>query len=598
MMSESWAFAIAYIALVSFAAQWAAWRARLPAILLLLLVGILSGSVLGVLKPDQLFGELLFPFVSASVAIILFEGALTLNLDEIRKTASVVRRLVSIGALAGGCIVTAATHYILDFSWGFAVLIGAITTVTGPTVISPLLRTVRPNANIANVLRWEGILIDPVGAILTLLVFEFILTRSHGGAVMHTLQVFAELVATGVVLGGGAGAALGILLKRHLVPEYLRNFAVLSVVLVAFTLSNYIIHESGLLTVTIAGLILANIPGVQIRDILHFKENLSLLLISGLFIILAARISLEDISSLGFSVLVLLLVMQFVARPVGVLLSTWGSSLTWKERIMVSWVAPRGIVAAAVAAIFALRMEQAGEAESVYLVPLVFSIIIGTVVFQSITARLVAAWLGVAEPSPKGFLIIGANAFARMIAKSLQDEDIQVLLVDTSRENIVDAKMEGLKAFYGNPVSEYADQHLDLVGLGRMLALTPERHLNAVSSMRYQSEFGQDRVYSILVSDKKLVAEKLRASEQHRGQTLFGKDVSYGKLASLISKGGVIKSTKITADFDFSEYKNTHPNAILLFAKKPSGWLEVFKEDSKLTPEEGWTILSLVPASA
>src|SRR5690606_38555081 len=341
-------------------------------------------------------------------------------------------------------------------SFELALLFGGMVTVTGPTVIVPLLRRVRPVASVARVPRWKGIVIDPIGALLAVLAYELIIVSGSGSDnILHSLWLFAQTTMFGAVIGVAVALALAELLRRHLVPEYLRSFLVLSAVVGQFVISNEVMHESGLVAVMVCGMVLTNRRGVNTDDILHFKENLSVILISGLFIVLAARIEMHQIAALGAASLLLVGAVQFVARPLAVLASTFGSNLNWRERALLSWIGPRGIVAAAVSALFAERLEAQGIAGAQALVPLTFLVIIGTVLLQSISARPLAKLLGVAEPSPRGFLIVGANPVARAIASALQKNGFSALLTDSNWENIRAARMAGLSVFYGNPVSMY-----------------------------------------------------------------------------------------------------------------------------------------------
>ncbi len=595
-MNEHIMLLLAGIGLIAIICQWFAWWVKLPAILFLLLAGIVAGPVTGWLDPDALFGDLLFPIVSLSVAVILFEGGLTLRFHEIRGLERVVRNLVSTGMLVTWLIVALATHLLLGFSWELSFLFGAVMVVTGPTVIIPLLRTVRPNASIANILRWEGIVIDPIGALLAVLVFEFIISGQGGSALSHTLVTFGTVLAVGFSLGAAAGYLLGLVLRHHLLPEYLHNVATLTVVFGVYAYSNAIAEESGLLTVTVMGIWLANMRQVPMRDILHFKESLSVLLISGLFIILAARIELEQFIQLGWGALALFIAIQFIARPAKVFISTLGSSLTWQERMLLAWIGPRGIVAAAITALFALRLQQQGYEGAELLVPLAFTIIIGTVVLQSATAGMLARLLGVAEPEPKGFLIIGANSVARAIGRALRKQGFRAVLTDTNWKHIKDARVkDGLETFYGNPVSDYADRHLHLVGIGRMLGLSRQSDLNALASLKYRPEFGRKGIYTLQSSADVNRSEKLVVSGEHRGYVLFGEDVTYSKLASLMSKGAEIRSTLLTEEFDFDAYRKKYRNrAIPLFALNPKGKLECFVAGGRLTPQPGWTVIAMI----
>ncbi len=594
-MSEHGLVALAGIGLLSIACQWFAWSVKLPAILFLLLTGIVAGPVTGWLNPDELFGDLLFPIVSLSVAVILFEGSLTLKFDQIKGITKVVRNMVTIGMLTTWLVLSTACYLFLPFPLELAMLFGAIAVVTGPTVIIPMLRTVRPNARISNILRWEGIIIDPVGAILAVLVFEFIISSGINQAISHTLLVFGQVIIIGVALGAFAGHTLGLILRNHLLPEYLHNMATLTLMFGVFALSNVLQAESGLLTVTVMGIWLANMRDVRVDEILDFKESLSLLLISGLFIILAARIEFSQIEALGWGAVGVLLVIQFVARPLKIFLCTLGSDLRWQERALLSWIAPRGIVAAAVSALFAMRLQQQGYEQASLLVSLTFLVIIGTVVLQSSTARFVAKKLGVAEPEPRGVLIIGANQIAREIAKAIEKQGFRALLTDTSWDNIRVARMEGLTTYYGNPISEHADRHLDLVGIGKMFGMSPQDDLNTLASLRYKREFGINQIYSLPSKKKKSNPEKHTVSDEHRGYTLFGDEISYSKLASLLSKGAEIHSTLLTQTFGFEEYTRKYgKSAIPLLAIDKKDVLRVFHGGEQLTPGAGWNIISLI----
>jgi NhaP-type Na+/H+ or K+/H+ antiporter len=414
--------------------------------------------------------------------------------------------------------------------------------VTGPTVIVPILRTVKPNATISNILRWEGIVIDPLGAILAVLVFEVILSIQLQGYASfdHTALMFRQTLLVGILLGVIPAYLFGLVLRQHLMPEYLHNVATLSLVFVVFAASNHLSEESGLLAVTIMGIWLANMKNVPVDDILDFKESLSILLISGLFILLAARLDFSQFAALGCSAIGLFIFIQFFARPLKVFVSTIGSELSWQEKFMVSWIGPRGIVAAAVTALFAIRLQEQGVAEAELLVPLAFTIIIGTVVVQGTTAKFLAQMLNVAEPDDTGFLIIGANPVSRMVALALNEHGFNTVVTDGSWPNIKAARMEGLTSYYGNAISEHADRHLDLVGLGNLLAMSPQQDYNALAGQRYRSEFGSNRVYFLSTEaekDKKNDDQISRTVVSHDHQILFSSDITFSKLASLISQG-------------------------------------------------------------
>jgi NhaP-type Na+/H+ or K+/H+ antiporter len=591
---ENVALTIAVMLFVASLCQWLAWRVRMPAILFLLLAGLVAGPVAGWMDPDALLGDLLMPAVSLSVAIILFEGSLTLDLQEIRGLGRVVQRMITVGALVTWIVVAIATRLIFGFSWGLSALLGAIVIVTGPTVIVPMLRSVRPNRKIANILRWEGIAIDPVGALLAVITFEFLLASSAGTGFANAAWLFLQAVAAGTTLGVLSGVALGWVLSRNLMPEYLHNLATLSLILLTFTVSNAITHESGLLAVTAMGMWLANRKDVDIHPILNFKEHLSLLLISVLFILLAARIELTDLAALGWQALILLAVLQFVARPAKILVSTFGQDVSWREKALLAWIAPRGIVAAAISAIFAERLLAQGYEEAGALVPLTFTMIIGTVLLQSTTARHLARLLGVAEPSPRGFLIVGSNPFSRALAESLQQHDFRCIIADTNWEDLKLARMAGLETYYGNPASEHAESHLDLSGIGGLLAMSRQRHLNYVSAVHYRNDFGRQRVYTVTAPADEKASGKMRVSNEHIGNRLFGDAVSYADLVSAALRGRRVTSTTLSAEFDWQAYQDKYAQLrVPLFVIDRQGLIHPFTDDDTLVPGAGSEIIAL-----
>jgi len=586
------ALTFALIGLLGIGAQWLSWWLKLPSIVLLLLIGVLAGPVTGWLDPDALLGDLLLPLVSLGVAIILFEGSLTLKLQEIRGHGQVVTRLVTVGALVSWLVIGISAWWLLDLSWQLSLLFGALVSVTGPTVIMPLLRTVRPKSELANILRWEGIIIDPLGALLAVLVFEFIVSGERG----HTALVFAEVAAVGGVAGVAGALLLAVILRRHLMPEYLHNVATLVLVLGVFAGSNALAHESGLLAVTVMGMLLANLRGVPIDDILHFKESLTVLLISGMFILLAARVDLSALWALGFGAILVLGVVLFVARPLSVWVSTLGTAVDWPGRVLLAWIAPRGIVAAAVSALFALRLEQLGYEQADLLVSLTFTVIVGTVVLQSLTAGPLGNRLGVTEPDARGVLIVGAGRAARAIAVALTGRDYRVRVTDTSWDNISAARMEGLDTYFGAAVSEHADRHLDLVGLGKMFAMSRPPALNALACMRFRAEFGAKSVFSIGAEANRSDDGKSLMAGRHQCPWLFGDNITLAKLESLLSQGHEVRGTPLTESFGPAELERYYGNrALALFALDPKNRLRVYCDQSSFEAGPDWTVFSLVP---
>ena len=591
-MAEHILLTLALVSFFGILSQWLSWYIKLPSIIFLLLFGIVIGPVSGLFDPDATMGELLFPFVSMGVAIILFEGGLTLRFHEIKGLTRPLYMLLTLGLVLTWTMVAVSTHLLLGLTWELSILFGALMTVTGPTVIKPLLKTVRPHADIANILHWEGVILDVAGAILIVLVYKTITLQQYGAMISLSL---ASIVATGIINGVAGAFLLAFLLRRYFLPHFLHHVFTLTLVLVIFALSNAIAHESGLLAVTLMGMILANMKNVNIEDILFFKESLSLLLISVLFIILSARLDLFALFDMGWAALGLLGVILFIVRPLSVMLSTLFSDLTLRARIFLSWIAPRGIIAAAVSALFAMRLEEFGYAEAGLLVPLTFMVIIGTILLQGLSARSLAQWLGLREAEPTGMLILGANHVSREIAKSLKQQGFTVKLADTDWENITTARMEGFDTYYGRAVSDHADRNMELSGIGRLLAISPHATLNALASTRFKSEFGSENIYYLQDSEGKKLEKSKASHSRIVGRQLFTEDVTFSKLSSLLHGPGKIKTTTLSEEFDLEAYKKAHNSKVIpLYLLDTDGKLHFFTTDHELKPKVGWKITSLI----
>lgn len=596
-MSETILVNIAAIFLMAIGAQWLAWRIRIPSILILLILGFLAGPILGLLDPDSLMGELLFPFVSLSVGIILFEGGLTLRLKELPPIRTVITRLVTLSALVTWVLATIAAVYILNLSFPIAILLGAIVIVTGPTVVGPLLRQIRPRGRVGSVLKWEGILIDPIGAITAVLVFEAIVasqTTSIQGTVIEIAKSIGTEITAGGFMGIATAAFLIFILWRRLVPDYLQNAVTLMVVSVAFAIANFIQPESGLITTTIAGIILANQSYISVRHIEEFTEDIQVMLIGTLFILLSARIALEDILMVGPTALVFLAVLILVIRPIATFFATARSEFTWQEWLFASMMAPRGIVAASVASIFAFELSHAGDfAEAELLVPLTFVVIVGTVLFYGLLADPVARALGLSERNPQGVLFVGSHRFARAIAKALQDLGFRTMLVDTNWHNIQIGTEEGLNTHYGNALSEHMLENLDLSGIGRMLAMTANNEINSLASLHFPEVFSRAEVYQLSTNEP--MNEQDTGPQHLRGRFLFEEDLTYNRIVEMLSEGATVEIFKLNNDFPASKYMDVYDErAIPLFVVDERGQLLINTADIGIIPQDGQTVVSLV----
>lgn len=593
-ISQHLLIGISFIVILGISAQWLAWRLRLPAILLLLICGFAAGPLIGIIDPNQLFGKLLLPIVSLSVAIILYEGGLSLRFSEIRDVGGVVRNLISIGILISWVVIAGCAYYVLKLELPLAILIGAILVVTGPTVIVPLLRHVRPAGRIGPVLKWEGIINDPVGVIIAVLVFEAILALERGNALKVIATGTVQATIIGSVIGILGAAIIILLFKRYWVPDFLQNPFSLMVVVGTFTLSNYFQSESGLLSVTLMGIILANQKWINVKHIVEFKENLRVLLISTLFIILAAHLSIDNLKHmLDQKNFIFLAALIFLVRPLAVFISAGISKLSWKEKLFLAWMAPRGIVAAAISSIFALRLEESGFIQADLMVPVTFLVIAGTAAIYGLTASPLATWLGLANPNPQGVLIIGADKLARTVGKAIGNEGVPVLLIDSNRSYIIDAKNDGLRTHYANFLSERVLDEIDLDGIGRLLALTPNEEVNSLSALHFIDVFGRSEVYQVSIENNGEEKEKL--PKHLRGRTLFGEDITYSKVWKLIESGAVIEKTPLKDKSDFENIQYPQGNSgIPLFLIDGGNILTMFAADNPPTPKSGQVLVSLV----
>ena len=609
-MAEHVLLGLVAVIVLGIGAQWLAWRLKVPSILLLLAFGFLAGPVSGLvlerplLNPNELMGDLLLPFVSLAVALILYEGGLTLRFAELRGGGTVLWRLVTVGAAATLLLVAAAARLLLDFPFELAILLGAILVVTGPTVIIPLLREIRPKSRVRAILKWEGIVIDPIGAMLAVLVFEVITLQGEQSPFVQVITIVFRTVVVGGGLGVLAGLLLALLLRAYWIPDFLDNAVSLMIVLAAYALAELVQSESGLFTATVMGITLANQRLADVRHIVEFKENLRVLLLATLFIMLAARVQIETLNNVGLASLAFMLVLIVVVRPLSVLLSSIGSPLPWTEKAFLALTAPRGIVAASVSAVFALRLgamqyEHAEFARE--LVPITFIAIVGTVMFCSVVLPSAARWLGVAEPQPQGVLFVGAHPWARAMAEALKKLGLRVLMVDTNRRNIAAARMLGLDVYFGNVLTRQTIDDIDLAGIGKLFATTPNDSVNLLAVQRFWRTFGRSNVY-LVAPQRDSQTEKKPSEEPMQGRFLFDRRISATTLAERISKGGFIKVTPITASFTYDDFKrHSGGKSIPMFVYTETKKLVVATDGQTIDPRPGQTLVSLVeekPADA
>lgn len=551
-------FVIPGIVVGAFAASWLADRLRIPSILTLLAVGVLIGPVFGVVDPASMFGDLLTPFVSVAVGVILFEGGLSLRISEIEGSQRIIWSLVSVGVIVTWVVGAVAAWTFTDLGIASAVLLGSILVVSGPTVVGPILQTVRPTRRIGSILKWESIFIDPVGAMLAVITFNVITSEREGPGTLDVVLDVVLFVADGFVAGALVAAAAVFVLRRHWVPEHLVSLFGLASALAAYMAAESIFHESGLLSTTVVGLILSNHPRVSTESIVKFSEVLRVLLIGVLFIVLSARLTRDQILAIGWGALGLIAALVFVARPLAAWLSTWGSDLDVKKRLLIAGVAPRGIVAASIASVFGLELEAAGFPGAELITPLAFAVIVVTVLIYGLGAGPLARWLGEASSNQEGVLVLGAGPVERAIAATLDEAGVEVIVATTNRRDELRARMSGLRTFFGNVLDEDIDLRLELSGIGRLFALTPNDEVNTLTARRFTDLFGRGEVYQLAPGESPTGVEG--GTFDLGGRVLFDEDVGYERLSTRL-RTEAIHSTSLTSEFRLESFRDLHGHA-------------------------------------
>lgn len=568
------------------AAQWLAWRLRIPAILLLLVTGFVVGPVTGLLDPDRLFGESFRGLVSIAVGLILFEGGLTLRFRELRGAGKVVRNLVTLGALLTWLLGSLAAVYVAGVGTRVAILVGAILVLTGPTVVIPLVRHVRPRPPLGAILRWEGILIDPIGALLAVLVLEA-LTSSVATSTEIALGITRTLLfGGGLGLLGGYGLAKAI--ERFLVPDMLHVPVTFGVVTVTFVVANLLQAEAGLLAVTVMGIVMANRSNLDVEHIAEWKEQLSTVLLSVLFLSIAARIPLDQLTQLGWKPVLYTAVLVLLVRPLAVLASTLFTGTPWADRAFLMAMAPRGIVVAAVSSEFSLHFEQSGLDDGGTIVALVFPVIVLTVVVYGFAAGPIARALGIAKTAPQGVLIVGADLVGRELGSALVEQELEVLMVDTNARNTAAARTSGLRTWHGSVLSPRFAEEAELAGIGNALAVTPSDEINRLAMQQLLPTFGRAGLFRLPP------AARHKAHEPSPGRLLFRTDVTIEQLRERLQKGARIKATRITEHFGPEEYRAHYgEQAWPLFVLAADGSLQVVTAGNPPTLKVGCTVIAL-----
>ncbi|RED50723.1 cation:proton antiporter [Seonamhaeicola aphaedonensis] len=598
---------LAGIIILGILAQWFAWKFKIPAILPLILIGLLVGPIAAEFLSDDgqkwiepiwngkkgLFpGEGLYYFVSLAISVILFEGGLTLKRAEIKSLGPVITKLITVGSAITFFGAGVLAHFVFNLSWELSFLFSALVIVTGPTVITPILRNIPLKKDISTVLKWEGILIDPIGALVAVLVFEFISVGGEAGFTKTALIEFGKILLFGTTFGFTFAHALAFVVNKQLIPHYLLNVVSLSTVLLVFVESEIFAHESGLLAVVVMGMVLGNGKLENIKEILYFKESLSVLLISILFILLAANINIEDLLLLyNWNTAILFAAVVFIIRPLAVFICTIQSTLKINDKLFISWVGPRGIVAAGIASLFGGKLVKQGVPGAEYITPLVFMVVLGTVLLNATTARYFAKWIGVFLKHSYGVLIVGASPVARLIAKYLVDNNRHVVLIDSNQYNVKEAKDMGLEAINTDIYSVKLEDNIELNDVGFLMALTGSADINNYAINKFSDQFGENGSFRLLTADE------MSKPESTPKEGLFSHTDDFNSLTEVALKYPTIHEIELKDRKHYEELieiTNNDDDMIPLLVKDNRGVLEIISSYSKsMKIEKGFQLVYL-----
>lgn len=590
-------FEIMIIGMLGIGSQWLAWRYRMPAIVIMAIAGLLVGPIFGVINPEEHFGSLYSPIISVAVAIILFEGSLNLNFKELRDAGKPIFRISTIGAFIAWILGSLTAHYVAGLSWAVAFVIGGLFIVTGPTVIMPLLRQSKLKSRVAKILKWEGIVVDPIGALLAVFAFEIItfITADNPDGTKLFLFFAASLFA--IFIGWICGKGLGWMFETGHIPEFLKSPAVIVVVIFCFTAADLTMHETGLLSVTAMGITLANMGISSISDMRHFKENISVLLISTIFIMLTASLEVDTLLRIfSPNIIGYVLLMMFAVRPLSIFLSTIGTGLSFNEKALVGWIAPRGIVALTVSGYFASILLEAGYEDAEILTTLTFALVFFTVICHGFSIGWLSKKLDLSMEGNPGVLIDGSNRFTVELAKSLKKSGRPVLIADSSWANLKRARDEGIEHYHGSLLSEQTEYNLNTIPYEYLLALTDDHAYNSLICTTFMPEYGRTNVFK--VSPYQMLGKGYSAGVVSKvgGRILFDKKFSFDDLNQKLEAGYVFRQTTLTEQYTYKQYKEEKDDStVFLYLIKPSGQLKFYSEEMRTVPASGDKIVSLTP---
>lgn len=611
---------LALVVVLSVLCQAVASRLRIPALLLLLLTGFGLGQAV---DARDLFGsDVLYGGVSLAVGIILFEGSLSLRVRQIRDLGRPVFRLCVVTPAVAWPLIT-LTAWLLGFDLEVALLIGAILIVTGPTVINPILRTLRPTRRVGSLLRWEGIIVDPIGAILAVLVFQGVRAGSLGQALPSVVIALVEGVLVSAVIAAALGWVLTQIVRTHAIPDFLEGVTFLAAAIGAMSVSNAVQAESGLLTVTMLGIYLANQPSLRLVTVLEFKEHLQVLFVGALFVVLAGQVTPQQIVAIAPRALLFFAALVVIVRPVSVWLGLLRTRVEPREKRLLASMAPRGIIAAAVTSIFSLeftraaskKAEQAAQSsgkdrialldeadkmarlghQASEMVPLVFTVIVCTVALYGLLIGKTAKRLDLADPSPQGVLFAGASPLTVETAQVLSSLKIPVLVVDRNYAALEQARIPGVTTENVNILSEYAAEEMGLSGIRYLVACTHDGDANATAARQFTPIFGRANVFQLRRDEE---VEGYKSIDQDAaghldGRQAFRPPTSYSEFTEKFSSGMHVAITALTSEFTLSDFKAYYgPRTVMLFTYR-GGKLAMVNGTGKI-PEKNISLIALV----
>jgi NhaP-type Na+/H+ or K+/H+ antiporter len=593
---EQQAIVIALIGVLGIGAQWVAWRTGWPAIVLMLAAGFLAGPVLHLFDPQRAFGPTLAPMVSIGVALILFEGGLSLEFRELREAGDAVWRLFAFGIPLGWTLGAFGLH-MAGLVWPVAILFAGILVVTGPTVVKPLLREARIAPRPAAILKWEAIVNDPFGALCAVVAYEYFRLSANGATLFEVVPPMIAGAVLAALVGYLAARAIAWGFPRGVVPEFLKVPVLLTTVIGVFVGANLLEHEVGLIAVTVMGVALANMDVQSLRSIHPFKQNVALLLTSGIFVILAASLKFSELRYLEWRFGLFLLALLFVIRPATVLISLLGSSVPWKERLFLGWIAPRGIVMVAVSGLFALRLTDLGYGDGNILIGLSFAIVVVTIVAHGFTIDPVARLLGIKGTTRPGLLVVGATPWTIALAGQMHELETPVLVADSSWQRLAQARQKGLPVYHGEILNEATEHSLDLTPYAVLVAATDNEAYNALVCNEFTHEIGRDSVYQL--GEPGEDGDRLSLPEALRGRALFRSGFGVEDVAERQQQGWVFRRTTLSDKFGFDDAQETLPEANqLLLLLRPDGQMRFFTHAARPEPRAGDTIVSYSPPLA